>query len=159
MRFGGHVSKSMVFNYFQHDKSEPDLKDDCILQCFWFFPQIGFASQKNLMSSFGKVSQPFCTDSVWAFFIFQTFQIVEPGFQISHIPDPENCFWAWGRFGMSNNLPICLPICKCSTNSLWSSTKVDRTYLPINMAVAFFHKHLWKIKISPKGVSGKTGFF
>ena len=36
------------------------------LQCFWMFPQIGFASNRNLVSSFGKTSQPFCTDILWA---------------------------------------------------------------------------------------------
>ena len=75
---------------------------------------------------------------------FKPFQNLEPGFQIFHIPDPEMCFWAWGRFGMSNNLSICLPICKCSTNSLLSSTKIDRIYLPVNMALALFLKHFQK---------------
>ena len=32
------------------------------LHSFWIFVQIGFASKWNLMSSFGKVSQPICTD-------------------------------------------------------------------------------------------------
>ena len=33
----GVFSKSMVFNYFRHDKSEPDLKDDCIFTVFLNF--------------------------------------------------------------------------------------------------------------------------
>ena len=50
-------------------------------------------------------------------------------------------FWAWGRFcmfRMSIFSPICLPYWKCSTNSLWCSTKVVRTYLPVNMALDLF---------------------
>ena len=38
------------------------------LQCFWILSQIGFASIRNLMSSFGKASQPFCTEIPWTFF-------------------------------------------------------------------------------------------
>ena len=37
--------------------------------------------------------------------------------------------------------------------------KVDRIYLVVDMAVALFHKHLKQIKISPKGVSGKSDLF
>ena len=51
--------------------------------------------------------------------------------------------------GMSKNLPICLPYWKCSTNFLWSSTKVERTYLPVNMAVALVHKHLFNTSEYP----------
>ena len=47
-------------------------------------------------------------------------------------------------------------ICKCSTNSLWSSTKVDPTYLPVNMALALFINIFKQIKISAKGVSNKS---
>ena len=36
------------------------------LQCFWISFQIGFASKWNLVSSFGKVSQPICTVFLWA---------------------------------------------------------------------------------------------
>ena len=50
--------------------------------------------------------------------------------------------WRFWQFCMSNILPICLPYWECSTNSLWSSTKLDCIYLPINMALALFHKHL-----------------
>ena len=68
------------------------------------------------------------------------------------------CFGAWGRFCMSNNLPICLPICKSSTNPVWSMTKVDRIYVPVNMALALFHKHLKTNRnIFERGI-GKTGF-
>ena len=144
LRHFSKFSKSTIFNYFQHNKSEPNLKHDCILQCFGILFQIGFASNRNLMSSFGKVSQPFCTEFLWASlcYVLNLSQNLEPGFHIFIFQTQKMCFWAWGRFGMSNDLPICLPICKCSTNSLWSSTKVDRTYLPVNMAVALFHKHL-----------------
>ena len=39
------------------------------LQCFWNSTQIGFASFGNLMSSFGEVSDPFCTVFLGASFI------------------------------------------------------------------------------------------
>ena len=40
------------------------------LQCFWFFSQIGFASNRTLVSSFGKVSDPLCTEFPWASFSY-----------------------------------------------------------------------------------------
>ena len=42
------------------------LQMTAFLPYFWILSQIGFASIWNLMSSFGKVSQPFCTEFVWA---------------------------------------------------------------------------------------------
>ena len=61
------------------------------LQCFLIFTQIGFALFWNLASSFGEVYDPFCTVFLGAsFHIFQTFQNLEPGFQIFQIPDPRN---------------------------------------------------------------------
>ena len=105
------------------------------LQCVWILSEIGVASIRNLASPFGKTYDPFCTEFPWTNFIhFQKNQKTESRFQIFQIPDPKNVFLGLGTF--SKNLPICLPICKCSTNSLWSSTKVDRTYLPVNMTVA-----------------------
>ena len=116
----GVFSKSMVFNYFRHDKSEPDLKDDCMFTVFLnFIPnrfcfkpephELVWKSVTAIMHSFfvsifmifSKLFKMW--NQVSRFFIFQT---------------QKMCFWAWGRFGMSNNLPNCLPICKCSTNSL-----------------------------------------
>ena len=88
--------------------------------------------------------------------LFQFIDVQNPKMSFGNLQ--KMCFWAWGRFGMSNNLPICLPICKCSTNSFWSSTKVDRTYLPVNMTVALFHKHLETNRnISEMGI-GEIGF-
>ena len=134
------------------------------LHSVWIVSQIGFASSRNLMSSFGKASQPFCTDFVWASsWYFSNFS--KNGTWFSYFSDykPKKIgFRAWGRFCMffmSNILPICLPYGKCSTNYLWSSTKVDRTYLPVNMALALFHKHLKKSRnIFERGI-GKTVFF
>ena len=133
------------------------------LQCFWMFSQIGFASNRNLMSSFGKASEPFCTEISWAILIFFQFSKVGTWFPDFSDSRPDKmCFgarWRFWQFFMSNILPICLPDWKCSTNSRWCSTEVDRTYLPVNMALAPFHKHLRKNEISLKGVSGISGLF
>ena len=68
-------------------------------------------------------------------------------------------FGAWGRFGMSNNLPICSPFCRFSINSLWYVIEVDRIYVPVNMALALFHKHLQTNQyIFERGI-GEIGFF
>ena len=127
------------------------------LQCFWMFSQIGVASIRNLMSSFGKAYDPFCTEIAWANLIYfsniSKFGTWFPDF--SDFRPNKMCFgarWRFCVFFMSNILPICLPYWKCSTNSLWCSTKVDRTYLPVNMALALFHKHLQnKLKCLRKG--------
>ena len=119
------------------------------LQCFWILSQIGVASDRNLMSSFEKryshSAQKF-REQISG--ISQSFQILEPGFQIFQIPYPiEMCFGAQGPFwlfSMSNILPICLTYWQFSINLLWSVIKVDRIYLPVNMALALFHKHLHK---------------
>ena len=119
------------------------------LQCFWMFTQIGFALFWNLVSSFGKVYDPSCTEFPWAF--FHMFPNVLKWNLVSRFLVYSNhqkmCFgtrWRVCLFFMSNILPMCLPYWKCSTNYLWSSTKVDRTYLPVNMALALFQKRFWK---------------
>ena len=68
------------------------------LLCFWIFSQIGFASIWNHTSSFGKVSQPFCTEFVWASWssFFRNQRYMEPDFQIFHIPDPSKCVFRPG---------------------------------------------------------------
>ena len=64
------------------------------LQCFWIFSQIGFASQWNLMSSFGKVSQPFCTDLLWASLWYFHFSKFGTRFPDSSYSRPTNtCVW------------------------------------------------------------------
>ena len=63
------------------------------------FTQIGFASFRNLMSSFGEVYDPICTEFSWAqFHVFQNFQNVEASFQIFHIINPKHVFWGLGTF-------------------------------------------------------------
>ena len=47
--------------------------------------------------------------------------VLKVEFRESYSPNPTpktKCFWARGHFGMSNHLPMCLPICKYFTNSL-----------------------------------------
>ena len=62
------------------------------LQSFWMFFQIGFASKWNLMSSFGKVSQPFNTIFLSASLrVLKNLRYMEPDFQNFHIPDPNKC--------------------------------------------------------------------
>ena len=59
----GPFSKSTIFNCFRFQKSEPHVSYDCIFTVFLIFvSQIGFASIRNLMSSFGKAYDPFCTE-------------------------------------------------------------------------------------------------
>ena len=70
------------------------------LMCFWMFSQIGFASNWNHTSSFGKVSQPICTELLWAFVRFfskpDIYIYMEPDFQIFQIPDPHKCVFGPG---------------------------------------------------------------
>ena len=71
-------------------------------------------------------------------------------------------FWVWGRFCLfcwSKKLPICLQYWQLSINVVWSVIKVDRIYVIINMALALFHKQLYKHRNICKRVSGKSGFF
>ena len=135
---------SVYFNYFRHDKSEPDLTNDCIFTVFLnVLPnrfRLGMEPHELVWKSVTAILHRNCV-SIFLIF-FKLFKILNQVSRFFIFLTQKKCFWAWGRFGVSNNLPICLPICKCPTNSLWSSTKVDRTYLPVNMAVALFPKHL-----------------
>ena len=129
------------------------------------FFRIGFASKWNLMSSFGKVSQPICTEFLWASlsFVFLNLRYMEPDFQMLHISDPcfviQMRFWAWWRVGMSENLPIYSEIWQCWTNYLWSRTKVDRIYLAVNMAVSLFLKCYKNIGILSKQIPTQNRIF
>ena len=58
-------SKSTIFNCFQFKKSETNLDYDCIFTVFLKFPRIGFALIRNLVSSFGKAPDRFCTEIPW----------------------------------------------------------------------------------------------
>ena len=110
------------------------------LQCFWILSQIGVASNRNLVSSFGKASEPLCTECSWTFSYFQNVQKLEPGFQFFIFQSQKLCFEAWGRLGMSNNLPNYLPVWKCSVNLFWSVIQVDRIYLEVDLGLPLFHK-------------------
>ena len=73
------------------------------LQCFWIFPQIGFASNRNLTSSFDKVYDPFYRDFSWAYFSdfskFSKFGTWFPDFSYSSpTKSPKNRFWGLGTF-------------------------------------------------------------
>ena len=67
------------------------------VQCFWCFPQISFASNRTLMNSFEKVSQPLCTELLWASLtFFQNLKYMEPDFKICHFPDTYRCVFGPG---------------------------------------------------------------
>ena len=66
---------------------------------FFMFTQIGFASFRNLVSSFAKVLEPFCIVFLGASFsYFQNFENLEPGFQIFRFQTPKNVFWGLWTF-------------------------------------------------------------
>ena len=118
------------------------------LQCFGVLSQIGFASNRNLLSSFGKASQPFCTEMSWAnlrcFSKNWKYGTWFPDF--SDFRPNKMCFgarWRFCPFFTSNIWPSCLPYWKCSTNYLWCSTKVERTYLPSIWQLIYFYDKKW----------------
>ena len=57
---------------------------------------------------------------------------------------PKMCFGAWECFGVSKNSSIYLPFCEFSIILVWSVIKVDRIYVINKMALAVFHKQLYK---------------
>ena len=140
----GQFQKNAICNYFWNNKSEPDLKDDCMFTVFLNFLPNRFCFEMEPHELIWKSVTAILHRIFMSIFMifFKLFKIWNQVSRFFIFQTQKMCFWVWGRFGMSKNLPICLPICKCSTNSLWSSTKVDRTYLPVSMAVALFHKHL-----------------
>ena len=143
----GPFSKRTIFKCFQWKYQSHIYNITAFVQCFWNFPQIGVASIRNLMSSFGKAYDPFCTEMLWANFIyFQTFfkenQNLEPGFQNFQIPGPKYVFWGMGTFWGVQKSSIYLPCCEFYISLLWPVIKVDRIYVINNMALALFQKQL-----------------
>ena len=134
------------------------------LQCFWISTQVGFASFRNLPSSFGEVYDPFCTVFFGSiFYIFsKILKIWNHIFRFSDSWPKKIGFGARGRFCvffMSTKSSICSPHWYVSINSLRCSTKVFPMNLPVNMALALFLNNCKIIEIFVKGVSGKSGFF
>ena len=70
------------------------------LQCFWISTQIGFTLFWNLMSSFGKAYDPFCTVFLGASFVyfFKKFKIWNHIFRFSRFQTHGNRFWGLGTF-------------------------------------------------------------
>ena len=66
------------------------------VQCFRIVSQIGVASIRNLMSSFGKASEPFCTD--FRKHLFDIFKLLENWNQvfIFSYPRPAKCVFGPG---------------------------------------------------------------
>ena len=157
----GPFSKSTIFNYFRHNKSEPDLKDDCIFTVFLNFIPNRFCFKPEPHELVWKSVTAILHRIVVSIFMifFKLFKIWNQASRFFRFQTQKMCFWAWGRFGMSNNLPICLPYGKCSTNSLWCSTKVFRMNLIVNMALALFLKQLFKNWNNCKRGIGKSIFF
>ena len=134
------------------------------LQCFWISTQIGFALFRNLVSSFGKVYDPFCTEISWANLEYFSKDSTS-GIQFSDFSDSRAKkigLWAWGRFCvvfMCNILPIFLQYWQLSINSLRCSTKVFRMNLPVDMALALFRNNFQIIEMIVKGVSTNPDYF
>ena len=130
------------------------------VQCFWFFSQIGFASNRNLMSSFGKVSQPFCTDFVWAsLWYFSNFSKFGTRFPYFSYSRPKKFV-----FGPGDVLA-----CPRIHRFVYQSANVPQTLsdppqklivhtFPSIWQSPFFINIFKQIEISSKGVSGKSDF-
>ena len=135
-----------------------------LLQSFSIFPQIGFASNRNLVSSFGEVCDPFCTVFVGASFIYFS-KISKLGTIFSDFSDyrPKKIgFGAWGRFCMffwSKKSSICLPYLQFSINSGRCPTQVFPMNLPVNMALALFLQQFWNIRFNCNRGIGKIRIF
>ena len=89
----GPFSKSTIFNDFRNNKSEPDLKDDCIftvfLNClpnrFCFKPEPHELVWKSVTAILHRI-----VVSIFRI-LFQNLRYLEPDFHIFHIPDPNKC--------------------------------------------------------------------
>ena len=96
----GFFQKIWFFNYFRNNKSEPDLKDDCIFTVFLHVLPDRFRLKPEphelAWKSVTAILHRICVSIVMMF--FKLFQHVEPGFQIFHIPDPKNVFLGLGTF-------------------------------------------------------------
>ena len=55
---------------------------------------------------------------------------------------PKNVFWGLGTFWHVQKIIDLFTFFYFSMNLLWSMIKVDRIYLPVDMALALVHKHL-----------------
>ena len=126
----------------------------CLL-CFWKFTQIGVASKWNHTSPLGKVSQPICTEILWA-----TFQYVSTseiyGARFSQFPyfRPSYCqinvFLGLLEIGHVSRFADLFTNWKCCLIDLWSRAKVDRIYLAVNLVLSLFLKWLRNTGICKK---------
>ena len=112
------------------------------LECIWIFTQIGFASFRNLTSSFGKKSQPFCTVLLGASFIyfsnFSKFGTWIPDFSDSR---PKKIgFGAWGRF--------CLFLFVCNFTDLFTVWTIFYKFSPM-LHKSFSYEPSLQYGISP----------
>ena len=72
---------------------------------------------------------------------------------------PANRFWGLGTFWGVQKSSIYLPFWTFSMNLGWSVVKVDRIYGIFDMALALFHKQLYKIQNNCKRGIGKIWIF
>ena len=135
-----------------------------VLLCFWVLPQIGFASFRNLTSSFGEVYDPICTETSWASFIdFQKFQkyiIWFSDFSDSR-PKKIGCgcpgtFLAFFYVQKINDLFTIFAI----SHKFWKMFHKSFSYEPSRQyGISPFSKTIIKKKLIVTGVSGKSGLF
>ena len=96
---GAPFSKSTIFNYFRHNKSEPDLKDDCIFTVFLNVLPNRFCFKLEphelVWKSVTAILHRIC---VSIFMIFSNFSKLGTRFPDFHIPDPTNVFLGLGTF-------------------------------------------------------------
>ena len=95
---GVHFQKVPFFNYFRHNKSEPDLTDDCICAVFLNFLPNRFRLNMEPHELVCKsVTANLHRNSVSIFKIcFQNLRYMEPDFQVFHIPDSNKCVFGPG---------------------------------------------------------------
>ena len=133
------------------------------LQCFWIFPQIGFASIRNLMSSFGKAYDPLCTEISWA--------------HLRYFSNKSKCGTWFPDFSDSRPKKIVLgpgDVFACFVCPTFYRFVYRMEHVPQTLSDTLYKCFLWtfpsirhqpfflndfkRIEIFVKGVSGKSGF-
>ena len=135
------------------------------LQCFWISPQIGFASFRNLTSSFGEVYDPIHTEILVSKFkiFFKIFKQMNMIFRFLRLQTQENRCWGPVTFLLVFyiqpfiNLFIVLWIFYkfgLIRDKSWSYI----CFLQYGISRFFINNYI-KFEMIVKGVSGKSGFF
>ena len=97
---GVHFQKVLFFNYFRHNKSEPDSTDDCICTVSLIFLPNRFCVEMKphelVWKSVTAILHRICV-SIFMIF-FSNFSEFGTRFPYLHIPDPKNVFLGQGTF-------------------------------------------------------------